>query len=353
MTPLQRLKQTIDKTPGTPPVDRPPLICPGGMMTMAVKEAMEALDIFWPAAHEDAALMAGLTLGMTELGGIENLGVPFCMTIEAEGMGAGVDLGHETREPHVTSYIMDTMADTGRLTSLDPSKGRAKVCCDAIRILKAKETGLPVIANLSGPASLATSLVDPLLYYRAVRRDKENAHALTKICTDEAIAFGDAMIDAGADAVCIADPSATGDLLGPEAFAEFVMPYLNRMTDHFQEKRGIPVIVHICGKIKRTGDLLKDVAAKVISVDSVVGINTLCRLVPDKVTMGNVSTYTLELGTPEKVEKAGLSSLRNGADILAPACGISPLTPLANIRRLADVAAKGAGIRPKDNPSES
>ena len=93
MTPLQRLKQTIekkgDKTPGNPPVDRPPLICPGGMMTMVVKEAMEAINIFWPAAHDDADLMAGLTLGMAELGGIENLGVPFCMTVEAEGMGGG------------------------------------------------------------------------------------------------------------------------------------------------------------------------------------------------------------------------------------------------------------------------
>ena len=275
------------------------------------------------------------------------------MTVEAEGMGAGVDLGHETREPHVTRYVMDTMADTDRLILLDTSAGRAKVCCDAIRILKAKETGLPVVANLNGPASLATSLVDPLLYYRAVRRDKENAHELTKICTDAAIAFGDAMIDAGADAVCIADPSATGDLLGPDAFAEFVLPYLNQMSAHFQEEQGIPVIVHICGKIKRTGDLLKDVAAKVISVDSVVGINTLCHLVPDKVTMGNVSTYTLELGTPEKVEKAARSSLRNGADILAPACGISPLTPLANIRRMAEVAAAGAGLQPEDHPSES
>ena len=31
---------------------------------------------------------------------------------------------------------------------------------------------------------------------------------------ENAIAFGDALAEAGADVICIADPSATGDLIG-------------------------------------------------------------------------------------------------------------------------------------------
>ncbi|WP_300455098.1 MtaA/CmuA family methyltransferase [Desulfobacula sp.] len=335
MTPYQRLMKTVKKEP----VDRPPLICPGGMMTMAVKDVMQLLNVYWPSAHEDPCLMAQLTRGMADLAGIENLGVPFCMTVEAEGMGAGVDLGHQTREPHVIRYPMKNMADMDRLSPLDTGIGRAAVCCDAIRILKQAETDLPILANLPGPASLATSLVDPMRYYRSVHRDKKAIHELTRFCTDQVIRFGDAMIDAGAEIICIADPSATGDLLGPTAFSEFVLPYLNRMTRHFQEVKNVPVIVHICGKIKKTGTLIKEMDAQVISVDSVVGITSLHGLAPDKVTMGNISTYTLELGTPEKVEKAGRSCLRNGVDILAPACGISPLTPLANLKCLSNLVA--------------
>lgn len=341
MTPYQRLMKAVNKES----VDRVPLICPGGMMTMAVCDAMDILDAPWPDAHENADLMADLTLGMTTLAGIENLGDPFCMTVEAEGMGAGVDLGHRTREPHVTRYVMETMADTGSLMSFDPEKGRAAVCCDAIRLLKQRSPDFPVLGNVSGPVSLATSLVDPMLYYRAVRRDKTNVHELTSFCTDQTVIFGEAMVKAGADMICIADPSATGDLLGPAAFEEFVLPYLNRITHHFQEELGVPVIVHICGNIKKTGDLLKEMDARVISVDSVVGIGNLSRLIPEKVTMGNVSTYILERGTPEKVEKAGRSCLRNGVDILAPACGISPLTPLANIQSLSKLVTNFPELR--------
>jgi len=333
MKPYQRLMAAVKKEP----VDRVPLICPGGMMTMAVCQAMDLLDVSWPEAHENPRLMADLTFGMTKLAGIENLGVPFCMTVEAEGMGAGIDLGNQTREPHVTRYVMNTMSDTDSVLSLDPEKGRAAVCCDAIRRLKKKTTDLPVVGNLTGPVSLATSLVEPLSYYRAVRRDKDRVHELTSFCADQAIRLGDAMIKAGADLICIADPSATGDLLGPAAFEEFVLPYLNKMTHHFQEKQEVPVILHICGNVKRTGKLLQNLQARVISVDSLVSIRRLLGLVPEKVTMGNVSTYTLERGTPDQVAKVGRSCLRQGVDILAPACGISPLTPLVNIQSLAKI----------------
>ena len=35
-------------------VDRPPVIAPGGMMTMASKEVMEMTNCRWPAVHRDA-----------------------------------------------------------------------------------------------------------------------------------------------------------------------------------------------------------------------------------------------------------------------------------------------------------
>jgi hypothetical protein len=61
---------------------------------------------------------------------------------------------------------------------------RAGVCAEAIRILKKSAPHLPVIANLSGPFSIATSVIDPLLYYRAMRLDMAATHRLTRHCTD-------------------------------------------------------------------------------------------------------------------------------------------------------------------------
>lgn len=321
------------------PTDRPPFICPGGMMTMVVSEVMDQCHSFWPEAHSDAELMASLTLAAHQLAGIENAGVPFCMTVEAEGMGAQVGLGSKESEPRVERYVLDGLDQLERLTPLDPQAGRAAVCLEAIRILKRRAPELPVIANLSGPVSLATSLIDPLLYYRALRRDLEAAHRLTRYCTEELQRFGDALIEAGADLICIADPSATGDIIGRRAFLEIAVPYLNQLTDHFKERFGVPTIVHICGNVKALGDGLSRLSAHALSIDSLVGIDVLRELAPGRPTMGNISTILLEQGAPEQLARAAQRCLEQGVDILAPACGIGPRTPLANIRAVAESVA--------------
>jgi MtaA/CmuA family methyltransferase len=322
-------------------VDRAPFICPGGMMTMVVSEVMQQAECFWPQAHTDAALMARLTLAAHELSGIENVGVPFCMTIEAEGLGAGVELGSLESEPRVTRYVLETLAQLDKLQPFDPGAGRAAVCTRAIRMLKQSAPHLPVVANLSGPISLATSVIDPLLFYRALRRDKEAAHRLTAHCTGVLRTFGAAMIEAGADLVCIADPSATGELIGRDAFAEFALPYLNELSDHFLERFGVSTIVHICGNVKSLGGSLAAISAAAVSIDSLVGVGVLQELAPGKVTMGNVSTFMLEKGEPQQLTKTARRCLADGVDILAPACGISPRTPIANIRAVADAVTMG------------
>ncbi|SDD69646.1 uroporphyrinogen decarboxylase family protein [Desulfuromonas thiophila] len=332
MTQKERLLRTL----AGQTADGPPFICPGGMMTMIVTEVMKAVDSFWPEAHADAARMAALTLGTNRLTGIENLGLPFCMTVEAEAMGAAVDLGSKTSEPHVISYIMDELAQLDRLRFIDVTQGRAHACAEAIGLLKKKAPDVPIIANLSGPVSLATSLVDPLLYYRAIRRDKQAAHALNDCALQNALALGDALMEAGADAVCIADPSATGDLIGRRAFEEFVLPCLNRMAEHFSRRHNRPTIVHICGDVKSLGGALQQLSAAAVSVDSVVGIPQLRNLAPGKVSMGNISTFLLERGTPEKLARVSGQCLEQGVGILAPACGIAPGTPLKNLQAVSE-----------------
>ncbi|MDE2119040.1 MAG: methylcobamide--CoM methyltransferase, partial [Betaproteobacteria bacterium] len=113
---------------------------------------------------------------------------------------------------------------------------------------------------------------------------------------------------------------------------------INILVNYFREEHGIPSIVHICGDVRCLGILLSEIAAESISVDAMVSINTLKELAPAKVSMGNVSTYLLEKGAPGDITKHGERCLKVGVDILAPACGISPKTSVANIKGLSRAA---------------
>lgn len=64
-----------------------------GMMNMITTDLMDACGVTWPEAHTDAQMMADLALASYQHGCFENVGVPFCMTIEAEELGAKVTLG--------------------------------------------------------------------------------------------------------------------------------------------------------------------------------------------------------------------------------------------------------------------
>ena len=83
-------KERIRKAMHQEPTDRPPCICPGGMMNMITTDLMDEANVSWPEAHLNARMMADLAEANYEKGCFENVGVPFCMTIEAEAMGAQV-----------------------------------------------------------------------------------------------------------------------------------------------------------------------------------------------------------------------------------------------------------------------
>lgn len=334
LTPKERLHTVLEGNKA----DRPPCICPGGMMNMITEELMQTVRIYLPEAHTDAQKMAGLAKAVYEQGCFENYGVPFCMTIEAEEMGAKVNLGSRIYEPHVTGYVIDTVSDYGKLPEIDLSKGRVKVVLDAIRILK-EEGDVPVVGNLTGPVSTASSVMEPVVFYKEMRKKNQETHAYMEFITNQLIKFGTAQIEAGADVIAISDPSATGEILGPGFFQEFTIKYINRLIDIFREK-GAQTIVHICGNMNPVYEEVNGIRSDALSFDSVVPMKEARTKLEGRVLMGNVSTYALEFAEPDKVRTLAENCVKNGSDIISPACGLGMKSPLANIRAILQAVAK-------------
>jgi len=310
--------------------ERTPCVCPGGMMNMLTADMMEQCLAAWPQAHTDAGVMAKLAAFPCEIGLFDNIGVPFCMTVEAEAMGARVDLGDRLTEPRVTAYAIGSVDEWKKLTAMDLTSGRGKVVLDAIRLLAEGHPEAAIIGNLTGPISTASSVADANNFYRELRKKKESAHAMLDFVTDQLVAFGTAQIQAGAEFIAVSDPSGTGEILGPKLFEEYALPALNRLCRELKPLcKG--VIVHICGQLRTIYPQLQKLESSAISVDAIVNVRELRSNVPGKVIMGNVSTFALANGNANVIGSLCRSSLAGGVDILSPACGLGTTTKIDSI----------------------
>lgn len=313
-------------------------------MNMIVEEVMDLTGCPWPAAHSDAGLMANLAAGIYEQGGFENYGVPFCMTVEAEAMGAPVMMGTKTNEPRVTAYPIRSVTEWRTLPSIDLEQGRAKVVIDAIKRLKDRNPDVPVIANLTGPVSLASSLMEPVVYYKELHKNPREAHGLMEHVTENLVAFGRAQLAAGATVLTVSDPSGTGEILGPKMFRKYALPYLNHIVDSLKGLADAGTIIHICGRLKGIYRELNDLTSDAISFDSITDVKQVAENVTGKVLMGNVSTFALENSRPGKVKSISRQCINNGVKILSPACGIGPRTGLQNIQAMVE-AVKACEVK--------
>lgn len=323
-------------------VDRPPCICPGGMMNMITSDLMDKAGIYWPEAHMDAAQMAGLAEASYKSGCFENVGVPFCMTVEAEGMGAVVNMGSRVYEPHVSQYVIDSVSEWRSLKPLDCRCGRAKVVLDAIEILKKKLPGVPVIGNITGCISIAASLIEPVIFYKELRNKNKEAHEFLNFVSDQMIAFALEQVRAGADVIAISDPSGTGEIMGPRMFEQFTVKYLNKVLGALKET-GCGTIVHICGQMHKVYEKASQISSQLLSFDSVVSMREAVDHLPGRAIMGNVSTYTLEFGKKEKVIQLTQKCIRDGAAVISPACGLGTRSPLENIQTMVQAVRSSGG----------
>lgn len=110
---------------------------------------------------------------------------------------------------------------------------------------------------LIGLEKLMVVLMDePQLVHRALRRRQEIAlHQAEELCA------------AGARFIWIGEGMASGSLLGPAAYREFVLPYERGLVEHIR-KQGALSLLHICGNTTRMLAEIAETGADGCDVDS-------------------------------------------------------------------------------------
>jgi [methyl-Co(III) methanol-specific corrinoid protein]:coenzyme M methyltransferase len=311
------------------------------MMSFAVQDVMQSTGHWWPEAHGDAEAMATLALAMQQAADFDNVGVPFCMTVEAEALGAGVHYGSRSVQPRIVREPLsdvDEVIESG--DGAASATDRRPVVIDAIRLLKERVSDVAIVGTVVGPLSLAGQLLEASLLMRAMQRQPASVRSLLECCTGLVEGFAAEQVDAGADVIMVADPTATGEILGAERYQEFAEPYLDRLV-HSIHAAGAPVILHICGNARTILPLLAGMDVEAVSVDETVRLGDARAALSRQRLMGNVSADLLERGPVERIADYVTRALHVGVDIPAPACGVVATTPVGNLRALS-AAARGS-----------
>ena len=108
---------------------------------------------------------------------------------------------------------------------------------------------IPVLGGVLGPVTLAAMVMDAGLFLRLTRRDPAAAEKLIAALEPVVVRFALAQHAAGADCVTVAEPSATGEVLGGKHFERLAAPALVRVLRALRDGGASPIL-HICGDLR-------------------------------------------------------------------------------------------------------
>jgi MtaA/CmuA family methyltransferase len=195
------------------------------------------------------------------------------------------------------------------------------------------------------PFTLASLIrgIEPWLMDIADEEKHELVHKLLSYSTDITLQFIRAMAETGAHMTSNGDSVAGPELISPDMFRAFALPYERRIVEE-SHALGFPNFLHICGNTELIIDAMLESGADGLELD----YRTNPSLAHDKmrdraVFIGNIDpSGVLALGTPDLVEQKTRELLTVFSDtprfILNAGCAIPPITPAENLRTMISTA---------------
>ena len=319
-------------------LDRPPAAI---FTTCDTIGMMKACGASWPEAHSDPQKMATLGCAQADYFGLESVRAGFCLTEEAEAFGCPIDMGTATSSPMLKGcrYTYNPMKriydEPDDLPDIDEflNTGRVRTAIEAMSIMKRTHgEDYCVVGGNTGPFTLTGHLLNTENLVYSVWTEPERAQKWVGAIAPYCRAFGQALLDAGADIVQMSEPSASTDILAPTDFpvqsGQFVSRCLGSLKGY--------TILHICGDSAPIIPYMCDTGVTGISVEEKVPSEKAVEIANHRgCLVGNVGcAFPLFKGTPQDVAASAARSRDAGFDVISAGCGVPIGTPDDNIRAL-------------------
>ncbi len=242
--------------------------------------------------------------------------------VEAEAVGCSVTFygGGDTSIPGISpgDHIVTLDEDISRRPVPNPLRdGRMPVNIEAAKkVVQALGSDCWVRGSISGPFSLAISLVGAESLFLGCLDKPEGVKKLLGYCARVITQFGQAYIDVGAELVMF-DSQTSPDLLPPAMYEEFVLPVTQDLIRHFADKGAKDVPLIIGGNTTPIIHSLLASGANNLLCDFTSGWSEwkeACRTA-GRAVRRNISPSLIETGEPDTIYDAALQELENGRDL--------------------------------------
>lgn len=241
--------------------------------------------------------------------------------------------------PLAVQPVITSAGDWETLPRLDVSKGALRRELDMIRYVADGLQGeAPFMMTIFSPLNIAFKLcgdkISGKLVLDYMRQSPQQLHAGLAVITDVVRDYAAACLEAGAPGFFFATQMACHDLVTPEEFKEFGVPYDLEVLESLAGKSRVTML-HVC-KQNLMFDLVAGYPVDVINWAALTSGTSLtdARQMMDKPLAGGLSLDTLLNGSQEDVlveAREAIAQAGRTGFILAPDCVIRGPSPDANL----------------------
>jgi len=173
--------------------------------------------------------------------------------------------------------------------------------------------------------------------------NEQLVHKLLEFSTEVACRFIDLMSQTGVDMVSNGDSMASPDLISPDMYRRFALPYEKKIVA-YAHKCGKPYMLHICGCVDRIIDDMITSGADALELDYKTDITVIHSKCRDRIVFcGNIDpSGVLTLGSSDDVRQKVSELVELYSDsprfILNAGCAIPASAPAENIYAMIETA---------------
>lgn len=203
--------------------------------------------------------------------------------------------------------------------------------------------GTMIAGGFFGPFTMAAQMLGVENFMiELMDGEEDEINAVIDFAAEIVAAYLEELTDNGLDLITIPEPVASGDLIRPTVFTQYVLPADLKVKERLAS-RCPHTLIHICGKTDKLVSTIAEADFGVFSVDSIDMVKAQQDSAGRCALFGNLNPAGILASKSAvavyEISKELCAQMKPyGGFILAPGCDLAPNIPLENLQAMARAA---------------